>query len=377
MEVDADPEEEPQQQNEEISEHLSSNSNQSNKRYTKNKSLQEYFRNRMQNAEMEVERLKTSLNFEKNKKGNFIKNFNPKTIQEYKPKAIPYTDMALHISKVEQKVTNHGGAEPHRMVTYLLESLEEKFKINVEGLYPGALVDMSYQWLKATLINHYSSKGLISTDLETAEDRLNKIYMKNDMTVWDLLSAINVQRIRFLKTPEAKNQKKVASVEKAAIDVLRFRSCEDVEQAINKIQREWKDGTKKMFEPKSTWISLQNFLQVEDPLREKTKSGSKPRHTNVDDNHSTNKKYSKTTTDCKFGLKCTKGDACKYTHRKSSNNKREFPSKEGTYSAGSTPSRKRVKIEVCNKCAHKHPVDNGCESCWKCHPDLAPKRNIV
>lgn len=284
---------------------------------------------------------------------------NNKKLDDWKGiKVKPFvTNMARHIQLIEDKIKEHGGVPEARKSTFLLSSLDEDFRVNVEGSYNGDDIDdISFGWLKAEMVSKYSMKGIITDRTETADEQLNRITMKSDQTVSQLFAEINAVRLQHRRSPERHNVEIINRMEKSSIDILMFRSCDSVQRALNQLQRKYDTGEAKPSNL-SLFKSYYNYLLVSDPLYGKTKNGSVPADKKPDGSLSGNKgkeaQGRKRKGLCKYGESCRNKETCSFTH--------DLPA---------TKKAAKPAATDCNKCKHRHP--GACETCWSCHPDLKP-----
>lgn len=330
------------------------------RRYRKDRSLENYYKNKMFEAQAEVEALKN-----KNKPVVNTEKVNNKKLEDWKGKPIePYsTDMAFHCQTVERKINEHGGVPEDRMSTYLLSSLEANFKTNVEGSYPGNINRIKYSWIKNELVTKYSKMGIITDNTESYEEKLAGITMKPDETLMDVIARINTQRNLFKKSKDGDNLIMLQKMDAAALTILKSRAGDKIQKEVNMVKRKWKSNELRMTNPESDWISLYNHFLVNDPLEGKRLDGGSPKSKNKDEK--------KSDQECRYGIKCKKQDTCRFKHSTYSNNNKR---KRTDNVPEKNPKKIRPSIAMCDKCGHKHPVEGGCESCWKCHPEKAPAR---
>lgn len=295
---------------------------------------------------------------------------NSKKIDDWKGILIePYsTDMALHCQTIERKLEENGFVSNDRKASYLLSSLVTTLKVNIEGSYSGNIHSIDYEWVKNELVTKYSKKGIITDNTESYAEKLAGITMRSNETTMDILARINIQRNLFRKSTDGDNLLMLEKVDEAALTILKSRSGDKIQKAVNIIRRKWITGEVRPSNPESEWISLYNHFLINDPLEGQTLMGGIPKKSFE------RKEKDKKIFECRYGENCKRKETCRFSH----NNKAEKGIKRNREEKSPFPEKStkkpRVMVDICKKCEHKHPVDVGCDKCYTCKPELRPSR---
>lgn len=275
-----------------------------------------------------------------------------------KEKLKPYGNVTQHIREVDEIIHQHGGrVRPSAQTNYLLNTFDKTLRGVVEGFWEGNLDEIPYDWVKEITVKRFNSRGIVKTDDEDIEDRL-QFHANVDDTLLSHIARINVERNDFLKTAgnTVENRKRVDDL---SINLLKHHSGVIIKEKLIQLKRKWKNDELNMEFPTSEWLSLTSYFMEFDPLEGKTIGG-----------HAAKNQQKQELKPCKYGMDCKRRESCRFKHSvPDSKRKRNDVSVENK---AYKKFKARPKVEECSKCKHRHPVDLGCDKCWSCNPNLKP-----